>query len=384
MVLYDLKRTLMRDDNHLENLFEKLIKNRLSRPEWDELSNYFDHHSASGAVDRYFQEIWNTSHHFNAGIQSDLLLNKIYHKSGIVPPDGSVKTYQSIFGKIFRYAAVIVVAFGLSWMLNTQHGKQGSYSYAGYTGTNEVMVSYGSKSKIRLPDGSIVNLNSGSKLVSPAVYGKSYRQVDLEGEAYFNVKADASRPFYVNASEIIIKATGTAFNIKSYPGSNIIETILISGSLEISEKERVAEGRIMALKPMILKPNQEAIYIRNPEKFTVSELQEFNLKAETPKGSKLAILDKADIHSRIAWNDNKLVFNNEKFEDLIIKLERWFNVRITIISQELKKERFTGTFENETIEQVLEALKMAEFFEYTIVKNEIMIFKKHESINAKI
>ena len=365
----------MRDDSHLENLFDKLINEKLSGAEMTELSQYLTESSASGDTDKYFQNIWDISPGNDVSMHSELL-HQIHRKSGISTSGQGNRTPKTIAIRITGYAAVIALAFCFSWLLNNRQISQKSSEYSGLKEDNEVVVAYGSRSKIRLPDGSVVNLNSGSKLVYPAAFEQNNRYCDLEGEAHFMVKPDALHPFFVNVSEIVIKVTGTAFNVKSYPESNVIETILLSGTLEIFEKNTPDNGGDVVHKPLKLKPNQEAIYIRDFDKFTKDDQQELRFESSDAILSRLALLGKRDIQPMIAWNDDKLIFNNERFEDLAIKLERWYNVRITINSRELKNERFTGTFEKESIEQVLEALRIAESFEYTIVKNEIMIFEK--------
>jgi ferric-dicitrate binding protein FerR (iron transport regulator) len=277
---------------------------------------------------------------------------------------------------LLKYAAVFVIAFAVSWFLNNQFKKQILTRSTNYKDNCEVAVSLGSKSKIRLPDGSVVNLNSGSKLIYPSFFSNKNRQVNLEGEAYFVVNADSLRPFYVHTSDITIKVIGTSFNVKSYPESNTIETTLVSGSLEISDKAIINPDNRNFNKHLILKPNQKAVYIKDLNRLTIDDRKELKLEANQMKVPRLSIQDKIDTQSLTAWKDNKLIFNNEKFEDLAVKLERWYNVKIIIKSRELKKERFTGTFENETTEQVLNALKIAEPFEYTMDKNNIVIYDK--------
>lgn len=357
-----------------ESLFEKLVNRKLSGEELKHLAAYFDEKTPQGEIDKYFLRIWDQCHKYNSELQSDVLLGEIQKKLNIKPEiTKAVKTPQR-FMSLLKYAAVFIAAFAFSWFINNQFKKQSVSGRTNYTGNHEVMVSRGSKSKIRLPDGSLVNLNSGSKLTYPALFTDKNRQVNLEGEAYFEVNADSSRPFFVHTSDITIKVIGTSFNVKSYPESNTIETTLVSGSLEISDK--TVSGRDMTdpNKNLILKPNQKAVYIKDLDRLTLDDRIELKIETEQMKSPKLSIQDQIDIQPLTAWKDNKLIFNNEKFEDLAVKLERWYNVKITIKSHSLKKERFTGTFENETTEQVLNALKIAEPFEYSIDKNEIVIF----------
>jgi ferric-dicitrate binding protein FerR (iron transport regulator) len=362
------------DNMQTESLFEKLANRKLSGEDIEKLAAYFQEKTASGEADKYFLRIWDECHSYNTDIQSEVLLDKIQRKLNISHASSTVKHVSSGYLNRLKYASIFIVAFAMSWFLNNQFKRQSGSGQEKYTGNHEVTVSLGSKSKIKLPDGSVVNLNSGSKLTYPAVFNDRNRHVFLEGEAYFEVNTDSLRPFYVNTSDITIKVTGTSFNVKSYPESNTIETTLVSGSLEISGRTLLRPDKLSLSKHLLLKPNQKAVYIKDMNRLTLDDRKELKLETNTAKISKLALQDHVDTQPLTAWKDNKLIFNNEKFEDLAVKLERWYDVKITIKARGLRKERFTGTFENETTEQVLNALMIAEPFEYTMDKNEIIIF----------
>ncbi len=357
-----------------ERLLDKLANRKLSKDEINELTALFEETTPSDKMDKYFLSIWDKCHKYNTDLNSEVLLQNIHKKLNIIP-DNNTKTKVSLRPpNLLKYAAIFTIAFILSWLVNNQFKRQSKTTGIVDTGIHEIMVSLGSKSKVKLPDGSIVNLNSGSKLAYPAFFSDKNRQVNLEGEGYFEVNADSSRPFFVHTSDITIKVIGTSFNVKSYPESNTIETTLVSGSLEISDKAVGGRGIKELNNNLILKPNQKAVYIKNIDKLTLDDRKELKFESSQMKTPKLSLQDKIDIQPLTAWKDNKLIFKNEKFEDLAIKLERWYDVKIIIKAPELRKERFTGTFENETTEQVLNALMIAEPFKFTINKNEITIF----------
>lgn len=365
------------DTKQTESLFEKLANRKLNGEELKKSAVYFQERKPSVDVDKYFLRIWDGCHKYNTDLQSEVLLNQIQQRLNISPDDTTLKMVSSRYLDLFKYAAIFIIAFALSWFLNDQFRDSGMID----AGNHEVAVPLGSKSKIKLHDGSVVNLNSGSKLTYPAIFNEKNRQVSLEGEAYFEVKADSSRPFYVNTSDITIKVIGTSFNVKSYPESNTIETTLVSGSLEISDKAFLGRNLMNSNKSLILSPNQKAVYVKDIDRLTLDDRKELKLETGRIKIPKLSMQNKIDTQSLTAWKDNKLIFNNEKFEDLAVKLERWYDVKITIKSLEFRKERFTGTFEDETTEQVLNALMIAEPFEYIIDKNEITIFDSEKHLN---
>ena len=106
-----------------------------------------------------------------------------------------------------------------------------------------------------LPDGTVVWLNAGSRIEYKIPDNKPVREVTMEGEAYFNVSKDPDHPFTVNAGEMIIKAYGTAFNVKAYPDEKAVETTLVEGSVSV-EIENKPSNKTM------LRPNDQAIYYK--------------------------------------------------------------------------------------------------------------------------
>ncbi len=364
----------MEESQNLERLLEKLIQNKLNVEEINELSQYLTQKDIPETLYKYFLRIWDISHKSNLDIISEDLLYKINRKLGIENVTSSVTQSRFRGTTLFKYAAIFIIAFALAYLLFSPKGINKADRKL-ISGNSEVLVSYGSKSRIRLPDGSVVNLNSGSVLTYPAVFTENNRNVYLKGEGYFQVQADTSHPFYVHTSEITIKVTGTVFNVKSYAESNTVETTLISGILEISDKKSSGHNFLKDKETLLLKPNQKAIYVKDINRLGIDDRNELKLEYSSVNIPKLSMIDKVDTQFLTAWKDNKLIFNNERFEDLCIRLERWYDVKITLRSKDLRNERYTGTFENETIEQVLDAMKLAAPFNYNMEKNNIFIFR---------
>jgi hypothetical protein len=160
--------------------------------------------------------------------------------------------------------------------------------------------------------------------------------------------------------------------VKSYKEDNTIEATLVSGSIEI-ETLRENDGKKQTIK---LAPNQRATLSKEARKWSVLEnLSESHPRILKPLPVKnIQIEKKINPESEMAWKDKKLVFTNEQFDDIVVKMERWYDVRINLEDEKLNEQRYTGTFQDETIEQALEALRLATPFKYTINKNEIRIF----------
>ncbi|HTL08137.1 MAG TPA: FecR domain-containing protein [Chitinophagaceae bacterium] len=252
-------------------------------------------------------------------------------------------------------------------------------SLAKATDKSEISTKHGSRTKLQLPDGTQVWLNAGSKLSYDKTYGNNLREVSLSGEAFFDVVKNAAHPFVIHTSAIDIKVLGTAFNVKSFPGEKNTETSLLRGSIEVSFHNRPAEK-------IILKPNEKLI-TANEDTLVQANTHPIADKKTTPHNNAdpaaplvlVSHLSYTPVDSTIietSWMENKLIFRSETFEDLAIRMERWYGVTIRFADDAIKPKKLNGTFENETIQQALKALQLVTPFEYSINKNDIVIASK--------
>ena len=236
---------------------------------------------------------------------------------------------------------------------------------------NEINTKYGSKTNLVLPDGTKVWLNAGSKMTYDKNYGIALREVNLTGEAYFDVVKNPAKPFVIHTSSINIKVLGTAFNVRCYPDEKNTETSLVRGSLEVTVKN--------SQQKIILKPNEKLTVSNNNE--TKQEKDIAVAKPTTPVLSNimelghLSILPQDNSIIETSWVNNKLIFRSETFEEVAHKMERWYAVDISFTDEKLKTKRLTGVFENETIAQALEAIQLTTTFNYNINNGKIIISK---------
>ena len=206
----------------------------------------------------------------------------------------------------------------------------------------------GVRSKIILPDGTLVNLNAGSTLFYPSEFKGKQRRVILDGEAYFEVTKDKKHPFLVDAGEINVKVLGTHFNVKAYSDDEEVITSLVEGSVSINKKDTEGKG-------IILQPNQQAIYERSKETINVHEV-------------------KAELFA--FWKKGGYYFDGETLQDIVRSFERGFNVSVEIQSEELKNEVFSGVFDREeSLHQILDIIKKHRNFDYKTNADNVVIFK---------
>jgi len=299
---------------------------------------------------------------------------------GTVPDDTSVTTTTETPVKAIAWrrwlsyaAALVVLAGGAYFIFRNQHSRSPFANQADKPPVSEVVANRGSRSRLVLPDGSQVWLNAGSRITYPNSFNTALREVNLEGEAFFDVTHNAKRPFIVHTSGIDIKVLGTAFNVKSYASDATIEATLLRGSIEVVKKNDPNAPKV------ILRPHEKLVFNKEGSLSPVAA----DVRPQNPDNNpqpRPAITvtmlpgNKPDsIIKETSWLYNKLNFEGDSFEEVAAKMERWFDVKITISNNKLKNKRLKGSFETETVQQALEYLQVIVPFEYTMNGREIVI-----------
>ncbi len=197
-------------------------------------------------------------------------------------------------------------------------------------------VPLGSRSEVMLADGSTVILNSGSELKYPGTFAYGKREVSLTGEAFFKVKSDEKNPFIVKTDNFNIQVTGTQFNVCSYDDDNYSTVTLAEGKVGVQ-----FGGNDNAVDII---PGQQLYFNKDENKYNVKE---------------------SDVTIESSWKDGEFRFKEIVFPELLKRLERWYDVRLSFSSPELEEMIYSGNFRNqETIWQVLDALKLTTPIDY--------------------
>lgn len=258
-------------------------------------------------------------------------------------------------------AAVVIVITVVGYLLLNQYIDTGNRNEA-----IEFVAAKGVKKQFRLPDGTRVWLNSGSKLSYSADFEeKMNRAVHLEGEAYFDVVKDKGRPFEISTAKITIKVLGTSFNVKAYPEESKTETTLISGEIELFVNGQ--PGKKIRMKP------SEKVEVTNSIPGNDHETNTNRPKVTIGSLSKVRIADKVYIQEA-SWIANKLIFKEEPLIELIPKLERWYNVNIVLENKAVGDYKYTGSITEESLMQTLNALQLINSFNYKLTDDDITIY----------
>ena len=208
----------------------------------------------------------------------------------------------------------------------------------------KITNTFGSQKKVVLPDGSTIVLNVKSSLTYSQNFTDSIREVTLIGEAFFDIKRDVHKPFVVRVNDMKIKVLGTSFNVRSYPKDKNIVTTLVTGKIEI------------------IQPNKKESTILHPSQRATFDKEKSDIKIE-----------KVVTKNTIAWREGKLIFNKTPLEQVIQDLNRKYNVDFVIESDTLLQYKFTGEFDNLSLEEVLEIIKISSPINYKHINDKVIM-----------
>ncbi len=269
--------------------------------------------------------------------------------------------YKTLFTISTVAAAVVLILFlsipSLNYKKNIQELKSELYSQLKSENISialselpkeiiqVVYTEKGSKSTIELPDGSIVQLNSDTKLIFPNKFTGATREVFLNGEAFFNVKKDTAQPMIVNTNkDIKIRVTGTEFNVKCYDNDDHVDATLFSGSIDL----------ITSNEKFKVKPN-EHISVSSDKKITVA-----------PPSTAIA-------RDAKAWTEGRIVFDETLMSEVIKILERWHGVKVIVKDPQVLQYTITADFKSESIPQIMEIIKRCTCISYKLNNNQLFL-----------
>lgn len=366
------------------HLFSRKLTGEASQDELMELQQYVDEHPSFQYEMEALEQLWQQDNEPERDyLEATYLLHIAKMKKlGVEPTltDESAETealfqpsfYQRNKRSILAIAAVFVIVLAVIPFVNRKTAGAEMLAVKNTQAEQKVIVTpNGKNTSFKLPDGSTVWLNAGSKLDYSKINETGNREVHLTGEAFFDVVKNPARPFIIHTSSIDVKVLGTKFNVKAYPEDKTVETSLVQGSVEVFVKSRPGEK-------YLLKPNQKLVLLNEEQAVSKSSIvttkKDLNLPIIAithltyPKNDTLA--------TETSWTRNKLSFENESFAVIAKKMERWYDVTITFKNQELETEELNGDFSKETLQQALEALRFTNnnSFRYKIEGKTVIIY----------
>ena len=257
----------------------------------------------------------------------------------IQPDNNSIDIFRQRANRyrIWMAAATVAMLIAMSgWLYNIVSDSEPAFIVAS---NNTGVVQ-----KVTLPDGTIINLTTCSRLTYPESFSGKSREVFLDGEAYFDVAHDKRHPFIVRAGELKIRVMGTKFNVNASTLVPQITATLIEGSIEA----------VTGKKNILMKPNQQ-------------------LKYDTSSG-RVSLTELTNASREIRWTQNVWVLSDTPLLDICQRLEQQFNIKIIIMNDELIGKSFTGEFyTNESLESILKTMQISTPFEYEYKGKNIIL-----------
>jgi len=304
-----------------------------------------------------FQRLWNSGKVKDGDLKKEeawKYIQDVIEQSSKIKNPNKTKYFTSFIMYAVKAAAVILILIG-GYAAYRQFGLV-EKQVKSVTAWNIKATLPGEKSIITLRDNSKITLNAGSTLRYPVNFDGSKREVFLEGEAFFEIQRDTSKPFIVHSGKLSVSVLGTVFNVNAFPGEKNIIISLISGSVKVSKAELNKNEEIV-----VLKPNQQVSFDKNKE---------------------ISSFDGFDVQETTGWKDNVLIFKKELFSNVLTKLERTFGIKFELSDKSFGSKKITANFKNETFWTISETLKRLTGLQYKTVKenNEIkrIVFYKNK------
>jgi ferric-dicitrate binding protein FerR (iron transport regulator) len=324
-------------------ILEKFILGEeLSPSELKGIKEMFKDNTYRERINQWLSDNWELASFDDFDISYDKLKQKVAEYDN--QKDGKRTFNQKVVNFSRHYQRIAAILFiplilGISvYFLNTSSGGQNFY-------TAEAPL--GQKAKVELPDGSTVWLNSGSNIRYSSDFNNKNRDVELKGEAFFDVKKNTGKPFLVHTKFLDVRVTGTRFNVNAYDDEPLIETSLVEGKVNVILKDEH--------KSYPLAPGNVLSYTKSSHEMSTSEL---NQEAST------------------GWKDNRLIFINDDFYKLARKIEKWYDVEVIYNSEDFKDNKLTvRLLEGEQLNRLLEIIETAVGAKCTIKENKIHIIK---------
>lgn len=290
------------------------------------------------------KKFWTQEVFYNHSADTNEALNKVLEKinSSDIEQVKASKTYSFPLFKRIAVAAMISLGLVLGFFVyKNLNGQKKQVALIEKYNMN------GTRSMITLSDGTRVWLNSDSKINYPEVFDDKSREVYLTGEAFFNVAHNSKKPFLIYLNNAKIKVIGTSFNVKAYTNEEDIETSVVTGKVAFIPD---------------LNSNADTVFLTKNKKVTFS-IHSGEIVTET-----------ANTNEDKEWINGKLIFKSETLGEISRQLERSFGKKIHFRNEKLRDNKYTGSFDDSSLEEILYYLSLSKAFKYTTTDSTLTIY----------
>lgn len=287
------------------------------------------------------------------------LLDRVHHRIHTNEGIKRETLYHKLLYSYSKAAAVLllplIIAAGILFSLNNKASIQDKLA------SSVIHAPLGARVSFSLPDGTTGWLNSGSTLSYTLPFANN-RNVALEGEAWFDVTHDVQRPFEISTANSTVQVLGTSFYLSAYNDECYVEVVLQNGKVKFSDKSNTKEVTLLPAERLIFRNGEVAVTSADPIKFK-------------------------------AWTEGKLVFRGDDMAEVARRIERWYNIKVELADKDLEQFSFRATFEDDSLEEVLQLLSMTSPIGYQIIprklnsdgtfeKERVILTKKFKQIHS--
>ncbi|WP_448699227.1 FecR family protein [Mucilaginibacter sp. AW1-3] len=354
---------MMMHDDRIMQLLARKVAGEATRDELRELGELLELYPDNLYYEEVLKQLWDQQP--IADTDNDVEAAYLKHKEKYSEEFFSApapRIRKLLIRRMLVAASVLILAVsGLVFYRAIKSSPEKASVYTEITAT-------ANRKKIVLPDGTQVWLNTNSKIgFDGNMNNNPVRLVHLTGEAFFDVTKNKHRPFIVHTEKFSIKVLGTAFNVKAYPGDKKAEAALIRGMIELTINDSLQEK-------LILRPNEKfAMAYSKPVVPGLVQPNNATRRKLVVEDIKPIEIGRKEYIEEISWVDNQLVFKNQSLEELVPRLEKWYNVKIAIENDKVKNYHFTGVLQNESLTQALTAMQIIRPFTFKIDKYDVKI-----------
>jgi ferric-dicitrate binding protein FerR (iron transport regulator) len=335
-----------------EEIFEKLVNNQITREEFEHLLEGLDNAEIRAKYDQYlklkFEEAL-TSHFTDLHDEPDY----VAEFPGFQRPQPVKQIFKERKTKRNRFsvAAVMLILIGLTFSIlfaitqfniNTK-----AQEVRREIGPQILTKSTPNKRmfRMRLEDGSFVHLNAVSSISYPQEFDDKNREIEILGEAYFDIERDEARPFKIKVKDYSVQVLGTSFNIKAYDDEEDFSVTVESGTVKVLLNQD-------DLEPVILTKGQKLVFSAETNEINVATVNSEN---------------------ELSWRKGIFRFNETPMSEVEKMIERWYGVDLIIEDQNIYNKTWSGAHQNDNLISVMEALTYSTKTNYLIKDNSIII-----------
>lgn len=324
------------NEQRLHTLFSKYLENSLSTEEEEEFFERVNEAENLQLLEGPLETWWQETKHFQntPSLESRRRIKRVLER---IDPKPEKNTNHR--NRVMWYAGAVASILVVLGLVISQYSNRMNPAEVWYT----LSTDYGKQKRVVLPDSTIVHLHAGTTLRYTGAYNDKKREVELEGEAFFEVTKNPKKPFIVRSGHLYTKVLGTSFNVNAFDDEDTFHITVVSGKVEVGT---VGDGTSAASVYATLLPNDQLLYDRERQTVKVDKVEDMQLLT--------------------SWMKNTLVFHELRLGEVATLLERWYAVQITFGNDALKEQRFTGSFESLSLQQVMELLSMTGNFTYTL------------------